>query len=272
MRIILILLLLKFFIVSYSQEYFLKSDGEIVSNIENASVYINCKKQKGKFILKQYYVVNSKRGALNYVEKVEIQGDTTLIIRNYRNNVLMSRVTRKYIQEADSMFHIIDYYYNGIKKQEGYSKSIYPLLKVGQFTCYYLDGKKRSVDSYKNNKFQMNNTWLKDGTKGASNVYLYSDTKPNYHGSISNFRKYIKSNLEYPKNSKNKGIQGTVYIEFVVMETGLMRDIQILSGINDELNNEAIRVVKSATKLWTPGKIESKNVRTRLVIPVNYTL
>lgn len=113
--------------------------------------------------------------------------------------------------------------------------------------------------------------WKKNGAKDISNVFDAVDVMPNYNGSIKKYRKYIAANLIYPEDAANRGIQGIVYVSFIVMEDGKVSGVKIERGINQALNAETIRVVQDTPELWTPGLIDNKPVRVHFLLPVNFS-
>lgn len=83
--------------------------------------------------------------------------------------------------------------------------------------------------------------------------------------------KYLQSEMKYPQVAKENGIQGTVFVNFVVGTNGKIRDVKILRGVNKMLDDEAIRVVK-AMPAWTPGKQRGKSVSVSYNLPIKFTL
>jgi protein TonB len=75
----------------------------------------------------------------------------------------------------------------------------------------------------------------------------------------------------YPFNAQRLGIQGRVILQFVVAVDGEISDIRIIRKVNDELDQEAIRVVKSMPR-WKPGLIENEPVRVYFTLPINFKL
>ena len=63
---------------------------------------------------------------------------------------------------------------------------------------------------------------------------------------------YVSSHVVYPRRAKNWGIQGTVFVYFVVGEDGNVRDVKVLRGVHRHLDLEAVRVVQSMPK-FVPG-------------------
>ena len=83
--------------------------------------------------------------------------------------------------------------------------------------------------------------------------------------------KYLQKTMKYPQIAKENGIQGTVFVNFVVGKDGKIRDAKILRGVNKMLDEEAIRVVK-AMHSWKPGKQRGKPVSVSYNLPIKFTL
>ena len=83
--------------------------------------------------------------------------------------------------------------------------------------------------------------------------------------------KYVSLNTSYPQTAKEAGIQGTVYVYFVVGKDGFVRDARVLRKVNDELDAEALRVVNSLPQ-FEPGTQRGKNVSVQYTIPIRYMI
>ena len=84
--------------------------------------------------------------------------------------------------------------------------------------------------------------------------------------------KWIKENVKYPVESREKGSQGRAIVSFVVETDGSISNVEIVRGTGDKLlDNEAIRLVKSMPK-WAPGKQLGKSVRTKETAPIMFKL
>lgn len=109
---------------------------------------------------------------------------------------------------------------------------------------------------------------LKDDSK------IYTDAvevAPEYPGGYNAMFDFISKNVKYPKESKEKGIEGRVYVQFVVEKDGSLNEITVLRGVSEDIDAEAIRVVKAMPK-WKPGMNEGKTVRVQYVLPFNFKL
>lgn len=77
--------------------------------------------------------------------------------------------------------------------------------------------------------------------------------------------------LKYPPVAQENGVQGRVFVSFVVGEDGYVEDVQVIKGVDPSLDKEAVRVVKSLPR-WTPGNQQGKPVRVRYSVPVTFAL
>ncbi len=82
---------------------------------------------------------------------------------------------------------------------------------------------------------------------------------------------FFKQNVQYPEQSKKQKIEGSVLVEFYVNEKGKPVEVTILKGINTELNEEAIRLIKSMPT-WQPALVEGKPVSMKLTIPLTFQI
>ena len=83
--------------------------------------------------------------------------------------------------------------------------------------------------------------------------------------------KYLGDNLKYPKRDKEVGIQGTVYLQFIVGKNGEIRNVKILRGVSELIDKEALRVVKAMPK-WKPGIQNDKPVSVIYNLPIKFII
>jgi protein TonB len=99
----------------------------------------------------------------------------------------------------------------------------------------------------------------------------FVEEMPEYVGGMDAMYAFLQSNLKYPEVARNNGIAGQVFIEFVVERDGSISDVRVLVGVYPELDQEAVRVVRSMPK-WKPGKQMGKAVRCYFNIPIRFTI
>lgn len=94
---------------------------------------------------------------------------------------------------------------------------------------------------------------------------------PTFPGGVSELYKWLGKNIIYPKEAQEKGIQGNVYVKFVVTEKGKITQTKILRGVDPILDAEAIRVV-SAMPDWIPGKKDGQIASMNYTLPIQFKL
>lgn len=102
-------------------------------------------------------------------------------------------------------------------------------------------------------------------------IVLFSETQATPKGGYKAFYKYIAEHLKYPAQARRTGIEGRVFIQFVVEKDGSLTDIKVIKGIGAGCDEEAVRVLKNAPQ-WNPGKQRGNPVRIRRSIPVLFRL
>ncbi len=102
-------------------------------------------------------------------------------------------------------------------------------------------------------------------------IFQIVEDKPGFPGGEEALMKYIAENVKYPTIARETGIQGTVYVTFVVEKDGSVTDVRVLRGIGGGCDEMAVSVVKSMPK-WAPGKQRGKAVRVQFNLPIRFTL
>lgn len=105
----------------------------------------------------------------------------------------------------------------------------------------------------------------------ADEIFDVVETMPTPPGGMEGWNKYLSNNLKYPTQARRMGIEGTVYVVFVVNTDGSIQDVEILRGIGGGCDEEAKRVVENAPK-WEPGKQRGKPVRVKMRLPIRFKL
>lgn len=94
---------------------------------------------------------------------------------------------------------------------------------------------------------------------------------PQFPGGEAALVKYIESYVMYPEVAKENGIQGMVYVQFVINKMGEVENVGIARSVDASLDQEAIRVVRSLPK-WTPGMQRGKPVRVSYTMPIYFKM
>jgi len=102
-------------------------------------------------------------------------------------------------------------------------------------------------------------------------IFTVVEEQPSYPGGEETRIKFLQDNIKYPEEAKELGIQGKVFVTFVVEVDGSITDVRVLRGIGGGCDEEAIRVVKAMPK-WIPGKQRGVPVRVQFNLPIKFTL
>ena len=103
-------------------------------------------------------------------------------------------------------------------------------------------------------------------------IFMKVEEMPEFKGGgVSKFRSYIQNNVKYPTVAAENGIQGTVYIKFVVDRDGSISNVTVLRGVDPSLDEAAVEAIKKAPK-WEPGQQRGKPVRVQFTVPISFRL
>jgi protein TonB len=94
---------------------------------------------------------------------------------------------------------------------------------------------------------------------------------PEFPGGEAKLYEFLAKHTKYPPMAKDAGIQGIVYLSFVVEKDGSISSIEVLRGIGAGCDEESVRVLKKMPK-WVPGKQRGKTVRVNYRMPFRYKM
>lgn len=101
--------------------------------------------------------------------------------------------------------------------------------------------------------------------------YDYVDIKPEFPGGGRSMINFINSNREYPHEAYESGIQGRVTCSFVVNVDGKLSNIKILRGVENSLNEEALRLIQIMPD-WIPGSLNGTIVPVRVICNIPFRI
>ena len=102
-------------------------------------------------------------------------------------------------------------------------------------------------------------------------IYDIVDQMPKFPGGEQAMFEFIGKNVKYPQKAKDEGVQGRVFIQFVVEKDGSINEVKLLRGIGGGCDEEALRVVKAMPK-WEPGMHKGEHVRVSYCLPIFFKL
>jgi len=102
-------------------------------------------------------------------------------------------------------------------------------------------------------------------------IYEGVDKEPEFPGGDSAMAVFIKRKTEYPEIPREMGIQGIVYVGFIVNKDGSISEVNSKNSLNADLEREAMRVIRLMPN-WIPGEQAGKPVRVRFTVPINFLI
>lgn len=135
----------------------------------------------------------------------------------------------------------------------------------GEFIEYYPTGEKKHESFYKKGKIQKSLNY----TESGEIVYFIVDRMPVFIGGDDKLREYLSSEVQYPNEALDSGVQGMVFISFVVNKQGNVENAVVARGIHPLLNKEALRVIESMPA-WIPGTLNGTPENVAYTIPINF--
>jgi len=105
----------------------------------------------------------------------------------------------------------------------------------------------------------------------APKIFMVVEEQPVFPGGEETRVNFLRENMSYPMKARESGIQGTVFVTFVIEKDGSITNAQILQGIGGGCDEEALRVTKMMPN-WTPGKQKGQPVRTQFTMPIRFAL
>lgn len=105
----------------------------------------------------------------------------------------------------------------------------------------------------------------------SDTVFLGVDVLAHYPGGFKEAFNFINENIQYPDSSFINKIYGKVIAKFIIRQSGKIDSIEVIKGVNDELNNEAIRLIKLFPN-WIPAQINGREVSSYTTFPISFNI
>lgn len=110
-----------------------------------------------------------------------------------------------------------------------------------------------------------------DDDDDENKIYDVAEVLPEFPGGTSALMQWLRNNMHYPQAALEAGIQGRVYVRFIIEKDGSITNAEVLRTIDPLLNAEALRLVNAMPK-WSPAKVDGKPVRFRYTIPISFQI
>lgn len=110
-------------------------------------------------------------------------------------------------------------------------------------------------------------------TTAGGEIYTVVEQNPEFPGGMDALVAWLGTNVKYPTAARESGLEGTVYVSFVVERDGTITSVKVIKPTEGmkELEEEAVRAVRCMPK-WKPGKSKGQKVRVQFMLPIVFSL
>ncbi len=191
----------------------------------------------------------------------------------------VSKVTKKHLEELYSTIPDVKLFVaRNISSGNGIKKLFKALENSGWVVRFNKQGPYRtaiiiSEESY--SAFKKKNVFkeiiIPENKLGSKDIFTIVEDQPTPIGGITEFYEYVQSSMIYPEQARTKGVEGKVFVQFVVDENGKLTDVKAVKGIGAGCDQEAVRVIRESD-IWNPGVQSGKRVKVRMILPITFKL
>jgi len=199
---------------------------------------------------------------------------------NVMPSVEKAKYSRDVTMNADSTYQVSVSYITGEKMMDGLFLDKALEIEQGAFKYFYANGNPESSGSFKNGqKIGIWKRWNFDGRVKPDRFYNdetfvaknRATSGAKFPGGMASLQKLVSDSLQYPQEARERGLEGIVYITFLVDASGEVRLPQVADGIHYLLDEEALRFV-SSLPIWTPAAKNGIAVDSSYIMPINFDI
>jgi protein TonB len=112
---------------------------------------------------------------------------------------------------------------------------------------------------------------VEEEKEDKSEVFTFVEEMPSFPGGQDELLSFLQQNIKYPEIAKRAGVEGKIFVSFVVTKSGKITNVKVVKGIGAGCDEEAVRVVKLMPS-WKPGKQNGAPVNVSVSIPIVFKL
>jgi len=234
--------------------------------------YTNGQTKVKKYYSNNFYIINKYESwyANGQPKEIRIYPENN----EQAENMLVENLPYKIHSNWDSLGTILVNNGNGVFKEftNGGSVLEYGSVKNGLknevWKVYYQNGNIQFDEIYSDGALVSGENTAEDSTHYSYDKFV---TQPSPAGGMAAFYSYIGKNIKYPNSARRKGIQGKVFVQFVVDKTGDLIDVRVLKGISPKCDHEAVETISNSAN-WIPGYLRSQPIKVRMILPITFSL
>lgn len=130
----------------------------------------------------------------------------------------------------------------------------------------------KNSDSPERNGIQLASPPIKiEGNTDKTPVEVEPENMPKYPGGVTEFFKYVSDNIQYPDEARKLGIEGKVFVQFLINTDGSIDHVKIVKGIDTACDKEAKRIVENSAN-WIPMVVDGEPRAMTMVLPITFAI
>jgi protein TonB len=102
-------------------------------------------------------------------------------------------------------------------------------------------------------------------------IFTVVEQQAEFPGGMAELYKFLNKNIRYPASARRMGVDGKVFIQFVVDKEGRISDVTIIKSLSQDCDKEALRLIQLMPP-WKPGKQNGRAVKSKFVLPLTFKL
>jgi TonB family protein len=241
--------------LSLTGDVYYKTEGVYTEYYPNGNLKAKATYDRGRLYGSQF--VNFPNGKLYYSSSYDTAKKQLIIndVRDSTGTVQAENGKGKWVRYRGEFKYVMDQgpILNGLKEGEWSGR----VNDTVTYACTYSKGVSVSGVSH---------------TKSGRVINFTKDEiEPSFPGGINAFYKLLAANVRYPAKAKRNGIQGKVFLSFVIDKDGSLADVRVARGIGYGCDEEALKALSTSPR-WVPGYQYGIPVRVYYSIPVAFTL
>lgn len=250
------------------QVFYYASNSRPVESEENARLLKELVQKSDTRYIITTRVRSGEEWSLLKREKIRIESDGSLYIRQKGKGFIAEKIYRKMIEREPGIYEFSENDLVGLTRT-GYSSSYLPLHLEQEVTVYHSNREVKSISQFRDNQLVSNKSWLRSGEQYIDSIFFSADSEPEYTLGEDFFNSYIIRSLNTSGIDLTQ-VNDVVEIAWVVMENGKMEGIITLSGRYRQLNQFLVTTLAEMPGDWQPALLNGKAIRYFISIPLNF--
>lgn len=95
--------------------------------------------------------------------------------------------------------------------------------------------------------------------------------KAMFSGGTKAMKAYLSRKLKYPSSAIKNGIEGKVYVKFIIDQNGEIKNPTITQSLGYGCDEEVLRIIESMPP-WIPAKQDNQNAEMLYILPITFSL